>query len=338
MIRFPMIYFIVVIHAPRLVSYADNPTFSNFIGSFAIDGLARLGIPMLTCISGFLVFRKALDLNYPLLMRKRFISLVTPLLIWNIPVVLALYVAQSQGLVDYDFASRKTMYPFDLMTWLNAVFSITDYPIIGPMHFLRDLFVICLFAPWLGMLLRNIPILGLIVLLIVFMPNLDGHLIRTDTMIISFYVGGMAATMNWDLKVLDKFAIPLVFLLMLICTLVVLMDVNRPNWLRLLAPFIVWPASSMLLGTRLGRWLADRSRASIFLFLFHGLILLALFTKLPNLYNTEYALFFWLTIPVLVAVMSELTYSFLNRFFPTFLVVLMGGRKTTAQKEASVGA
>ena len=115
MIRYPMIFLIVVVHIPQIVDYVDEPTFLTFIASNVIHGLTRLGIPMLTCISGFLLFQKAQDLNFPLLMRKRFVSLVTPLLIWNIPVVLALYFVQSQGLTDYEFAPPKTMYPFDLM-------------------------------------------------------------------------------------------------------------------------------------------------------------------------------------------------------------------------------
>jgi len=56
MIRYPMIFLVVVVHVPRIVGYADEPSFLTFIASFIVDGLARLGIPMLTCISGFFVF------------------------------------------------------------------------------------------------------------------------------------------------------------------------------------------------------------------------------------------------------------------------------------------
>ena len=34
MIRFPMIYFIVVVHTPKIVGYANEPTIPTFIGSF----------------------------------------------------------------------------------------------------------------------------------------------------------------------------------------------------------------------------------------------------------------------------------------------------------------
>lgn len=338
LIRYPMIYLMMIVHVPRIIGYDDDPNMLTFIGSFVTDGLMRLGVPVLACISGFLVFHKTLDLNFPLLMRKRFVSLVTPLFIWNIPVVLTLYVVQSQGLIEYDFADKKTMYPFDLMIWVNGVLSVTDYPINYPMNFLRDLFVICFFAPWMGMLIRNLPFVGLIALLAVFIPNLDGLLILNNEIVIMFYVGGMAATMNWDLKRLDRYAVPLVGLLLLICVFVVVMGADHPFWLPLLGPFIVWPASSMFVGTPTGRWLRNHSRASIFLFMLHGLVLLTLKAAFPNLYGGEFEFYVWLTTPVLIAIASQFIYVFLDKFLPSFLIVLMGGRKPTAPKITHAGA
>ena len=128
------------------------------------------------------------------------------------------------------------------MTWINGVLSITDYPVNYPMHFLRDLFVMCVFAPWIGKVLRSLPFVGLIVLFVIFVPNLDGQFIRNDTMIISFYAGGMAATLNWDLKRLDRYASLLICLLILICALGVFLRVGKQPWLPFLAPFVVWPA------------------------------------------------------------------------------------------------
>ena len=92
LVRYPMIYLIVVAHTPGMIAYIYDPNALSFIGSFVNDGLIRLAIPMLSCISGFLIFHKTLDQDFPLLMRKRGVSLLFPLLIWNIPVVLMLYV------------------------------------------------------------------------------------------------------------------------------------------------------------------------------------------------------------------------------------------------------
>ena len=330
LVRYPMIYLIVVAHTPGMIAYIDDPNALSFIGSFVNDGLIRLAIPMLSCISGFLIFHKRLDQDFSLLMRKRGVSLLFPILIWNIPVVLMLYVVQSQGLISYDFADRKTMYPIDLMVWINGVLSITDYPINYPLHFLRDLFVICLLVPWMGILLRKAPFTGLLALLVIFIPNLDGLLIRNDTIIITAYIGGMAAVMNWDLRYLDRYFVPLICVLVMMCTLIVVVDAGRPIWLPLFAPFIVWPGSSVLVGTPLGRWLKKLSRASVFLFLLHGLVLLALTAVFSRLAENANEFYVWLLIPVLVAVASQSIYLFLNSLSPGLLTVLLGGRRSIA--------
>ena len=335
LIRYPMIYLIVIAHMPRITGFVDDPNVLTFISSFVTDGLIRLGIPMLTCISGFLIFHKALDLKFALLMRKRFISLITPLLIWNVPLVLVLYVVQSQGLIEHDWVAQRNMYPIDVMNWVNAVFALTDYPINYPMHFLRDLFVLCLLAPIIGILLRNTPSLGLIVLLAIFVPNLDGLLIRNDAMIITFYIGGIAAIKTWDLRCLDRYAVPLICLLLLICSVVVLFDAGRPFWIPLVAPFFVWPASSLFLATKMGKWLINHSRASIFLFMVHGLMLSALSFALPNLYGEQYAFVVWLMVPILVAISVQYAYVILETFMPDFLIILIGGRKSPSDHSVS---
>lgn len=83
-----MIYLVVDAHMPWVVRNVDDPTVLTFVGTFVTDGLIRLAILIISCISGFLIFYKAMDLNFLLLLRKRFNALVLPLLIWNMPVVL----------------------------------------------------------------------------------------------------------------------------------------------------------------------------------------------------------------------------------------------------------
>lgn len=329
LIRYPMIFLIVVSHSPNLSSFADDPNLSTFITSLVSDTFIRLAIPMLSCISGFLIFYKAMEQNFPLLLRKRFNALVSPLIVWNVPIVLALYAVQSQGLIDYEFAPRKTMYPADLMTWLNGIFSITDFPINFPMHFLRDLFIITLFVPLMGIALRKFPFIGLIILLAIFVPDFDGQLIRTNTIIVTFYVGGMAAKMGWDLKYLDRYTVPLFFLMFSMCVFIVVYDLGRPVWLPLLAPFIVWPIASVLVGSRFGTWLRSLSRASIFLFMFHGLAVLTTWAVFPNLRDETNNVFIWLFVPLLIAMISQVVYLSVDRLSPALLTLLIGGRKPT---------
>ena len=322
-----MLYLVVVAHIDPGRTYIDDPGVLNFLISFVAEGVVRVTISMLTCMSGFLVFHKALDLNFSVLVRKRASALVAPLLLWNVPLVLVLYLVQSQGLVDHDFAARKTMYPFDLMTWLNGVFSLTDYPVNFPMYFVRDLFVISLLAPLTGALIRRAPYPGLIAFLAVFSLDLDGSLILNDAMFVTFYIGGMAAIQKWDLRRLDRYAGLMIASLLLICCVFATAAPVDPFWLRVSAPFLVWPVFSLLAGTRLGAWLGAHARASIFLFMLHGVLVLILRAEWPQLYGGKVSFLVWLATPVCIAVLCQITYLVLARFAPSFLTVLLGGRR-----------
>ena len=333
-----MIFLIVVSHTPRIPGYLDEPGVLTFIANFVVDGLIPLGIPMLTCISGYLVFKKNLDLNYWLLLRKRFSSLVVPLLIWNIPLVIALYFVQSTGIIAYDgiivyeFAPRRTMYPFEPMVWVNACLALTDLPANYPLHFLRDLVAICLLVPLLSPLARKAPTFGLILIMMVFIPNFDGPLVQTNMMVVTFYIGGIAAAQNWNLSIFDKYAIYLIGLLVVIGSIIVVTGAGRPFWLPLLAPFILWPTASLLLYTPTGNWFGSISRASIFLFLIHGVVFMVLKAISPWSEFGSYAFGVWLASSVLVAFICQLAYVFLDKFFPTLLAVSMGGRSPAAKK------
>jgi len=67
----------------------------------------------------------------------------------------------------------------------------------------------------------------------------------------------------------------------------------------------------------------------------HGLMPLTLKAEFPNLYSTDFTFYVWLMLPILVAIVSQFIYLFLDKFFPRFLIALMGGRKSTAPKAAN---
>lgn len=332
LLRYPMIFLIVVSHVPRISSFSEEPGLYTYITTFLVDGLIPLGIPMLTCISGFLVFSKGLEKNYQLLLRKRFVSLVIPLLAWNIPLALGLYIVQSTGITAYEFAQAKTMYPVDPVNWINGILALTDFPLNYPLHFLRDLFVICLLVPLLGWLVRNAPVPGLIALLVIFVPDLDGVLMRNNMMIVTFYIGATAASQNWNLRSLDRYAIALVLSLIVIGTFIVLMDAGRPTWLRLMAPFLLWPASSLIAGSRIGTWLDGMSRASIFLFLAHGIVFLVMNIIMPDLIAGTHEFSIWLALPFLVSFICHAIYLVLNTLVPDLLAIVMGGRRPSTKQ------
>ena len=328
LLRYPLIYLMVVLHVPTMTGFNEDPGIKAFIGGYFDLGLVRLSIPMLSCISGFLIFHLELDRNFALLIRKRSYSLLLPMVIWNLPLVVLLYFVQAFQLTSYEFNSTGQMYPFEPMRWINGVFAVSSFPIVGPMHFMRDLYVVSFLAPLMGWVIRRAPLTGLIVLIAIFYRGLDGEFIRSNTIPIMFYLGAMAAVKQWDLKLLDRFALPSAIVVLVICAVAVLLDIGRPAWLPLISPLLVWPAASLLVGSRAGRWLAVHGQVAVFLFMFHGLVLIFLLRAFPDYQSGEYEFWIWLAGPMLITIGSHQLFLILRRFSPGLLTLLVGGRKT----------
>jgi hypothetical protein len=268
-----------------------------------------------------------LDRDFRLLIRKRSAALLSPMIVWNLPLVLLLYVVQASGLTSYQFNDSGQMYPFDLMHWINGVFAVTDFPIVGPMHFMRDLYLVSFLAPLMGWAIRKAPVSGLIVVLVIFYPGLDGDFMRNNSIPISFYCGALAAVKKWDVKCLDRYAIPIGCLLLLICSGVVLLDLGRPMWLWVIAPFLAWPTASLFVDTRAGRWFARQGQAAVFLFMFHGFVLIFLRRAFPHYQQGPFEFLIWLAGPLLITILSQQVYLFLSKHLPGLLALLLGGRK-----------
>jgi len=330
-LRFPLLYLIVVIHVPWLALYAVEPSVKTFIGEFFINGIVRVSIPMLTCISGFLIFHMKLDQHFKTLVRKRTWALIVPMIVWNLPLVVFLYVIQAWELTPYSFNKSGQMYPFDLMQWLNGVFAITQFPIVGPMHFMRDLYLVSFMAPLMGWFIRKAPLTGLVILLVIFYPGLDGQFMRTDSIPISFYIGAMAAVKNWDLRKWDAYAVPIGIALIAVCATLVFLPLEKPMWLPIIAPFMVWPLSSLLVKTRAGQWFARNGQSAIFLFMFHGLVLIFLLRAFPHYHEGNFDFLIWLLTPLLITLLSHQVYRLLARYVPAFLSLLLGGRKVSGK-------
>ncbi len=329
-----MVYLVVISSVPSMMDYADQPGLLTFLVSCVNNGLALLGLPMLACLFGFLVFQRGLDLKFARFIRERFVSLVLPLLAWNVPVLMLLYLLQSRGLNINGYVPINEVYPFEWMSWVNSVFSVTELPLIQPTVFLRDLFVICLLAPLLGIMLRFIPILGLALLVVMSVTNFDGFLFHNNVIPVTFYLGAMAARLEWDVKRFDQYAAQLLGVLLVVCFVFVLFEVSMPFWLAMFAPLIVWPATTLIVNTPTGQWLATLSRAGLFLLLFHGVVLATLNVAYPYLYSGRFEFYVWLTVPVIAAISSQLLFLFLDRFIPGLLTLLLGGRKSSLVKFA----
>ncbi|MEM8833004.1 MAG: acyltransferase [Pseudomonadota bacterium] len=320
-----LIFGIIVIHVPPSLPLAElSQAPFDLIRGFFTHGLFRGSVPVLTMISGYLLFHSQIDQQFNQLIKKKSRSLLLPLILWNIPLLVVVFIIQQQGLMQHDFSAQ--LVPFDWLNWLNALTGLTGVTINYPLNFLRDLFVLALLAPIFGWFIRYQPKMGLILVMALFYSTWDGRLIYNNIMPINFYLGGMAAIYQWNVKRLDPYAIPAVILLAILCFAVAWFDFFEPRSFKTLSPFLIWPALALLCHSRVGHFLASLSPHSFFVFLSHGPILFAVAIVYGRFNHSLPFAVYWLLAPFVVFGIAVYSHKFLRHFFPTITRFILGGR------------
>ncbi len=269
-LRFVMIFGIVILHTPMYVplSQVGSAPF-DLVKAFLQHAVFRSTVPVLTFISGYLLFSSSMPAQPLALISKKFKSLVVPFLVFNLPLVAIVFLLQSAGPLPVYYQ----LVPAKLDVLLEAAFALTVSPLNYPLYFLRDLFVLCALSSVFAPMLRRAPVAGLVLVGLIFLLNLDGWLVLRTDMPVTFYLGALCAVQKVDMRRLDKYAPAFIAVFLVLCGLVVTFKVRNTTGLRLIAPLLIWPAASLLVETRIGRWLAGMSKYSFFIFLTHAPIL-----------------------------------------------------------------
>ena len=296
-LRAIMIFGIVVLHTPAYVPIAEiGSGWFDLTKAFFQSAVFRCAVPMLTCISGYLLFQSGPDTDFKKLAVKKCRTLLIPFLTCNVLLSALLYVLQSH----YPLQTSYQLYPFDSATMFDAAFSLTKAPVNYPLHFIRDLFILMMLSPLFGWLLKHSPLQGLLLVALIFWFNMDGYFIQRNEMAIMFYVGGMAAVQKWNLRRLDDHAGACLVLFLALCSLVVIFQISNTTFLRFLAPVLIWPATALISNTNAGSWIARRSKYSFFVFLLHAPLLLVWYTAYKKFVPEGFYPLYWFVTPVLV--------------------------------------
>jgi len=321
--RYLMVIGIVVLHLPpyQPLSEVGGSLFS-YVKAFFSYGVFRATVPVLTVMSGYLIFKAGLQYDTRKLLLTKIRSILVPLVLWNIPPAAAVYLIQKYGLLSHSFSAE--LYPVTLMGWVNALTGLSAAPINYPLNFLRDLFVISALTPVVWLILKKIPYIGLAVIAIVYYFNLDGQLVLRNSMLVSFYIGALAAHKNWNVLALDKYAIPLLCVFILFSAFLIFFKVENRELFRFAAPFLVWPAMSLVTNLKFATVLLRHAKSSFFTFLAHGpiiLVLWLLFSSLPM--NIPYYVY-WLVAPILTVVFLAWLCRVFKQRMPRLASVMLG--------------
>lgn len=347
-LRFPLIVLVVMIHAHiTTMAMGENvwvfdsahfPVY-NTVSTFFSEILARIAVPMFFFFSGYLFFRNAPQVFSSAFfiskLKSRAKSLLVPYIIWNLLVLVLFFVLQT-WFSSFASGYSKLIKDYTLTDYFRVFWCTEEnhFPICFQLWYIRDLMVVCVFAPVIWWLIHRTGIVSVLLLTILWVsgvwPYIPGI---SDTAFAFFSAGALFAVKDISVvcfcRKLRFVALPAA----LVLTLVLLwkescFDMKLLLNLDIISMMIYVCAavsSSVHKSVRPGSTLLSRS--SFFIFAYHVLPMIFL-TKImlkfiqPTAEISILAVYF--AAPMAVVLLGIFLYWVLSRIFPRTTYLITG--------------
>ena len=190
-------------------------------------------VPLLSMVSGWLFFSFIPENAWHSIfrrMRRRFISLYMPLVVWNAGYLLLFYAAYRWN-PNASVFTHATRLGINFLgagwkDYVNAVFGVTSEPFALQFWFVRDLFVTALVTPVFWLFIRTIPWIGAVLMAIIWLSDWNMFIFFRPDVPFFFYLGALVHQKKLSM------VIPLKTTIILFTVYVALVA------LRALAPFV----------------------------------------------------------------------------------------------------
>ncbi len=263
--------------------------FATWFNSFILF-IFFSAVPLLSIISGYLFFNFNRSDAWEAItkrMKRRFVSLYIPLILWN-----SLYLVCFYALFIYNpdnalfTTSKRLSLNFSMAGWMdyiNYIFAITTHPLAFQFWFVRDLFVTAMITPLLWPLIKHIPAIGTVILGYLWLDNSDALIFTRWDVPLFFYLGGVIRCNNLPLAISKKHTLFLTILYIILAglraaapLLVEFSPESPPKWLyiatnllRLPGLLACWGIFSLLKNQYIGRKLLPISSTAFFIYAAH---------------------------------------------------------------------
>lgn len=352
LMRILLIAGIVFVHIPY------DPPRSPYLGTYGVvdwirvylgDSLFRIGVPCLSAISGYLLFRRGLSgLHYPKVMRSKAKTVLLPFLLWNLTFLLLVLIAQKLGISQGYLPDVAGATPRELASYALA---LEAWPVNLPLYFLRDLLLCLALSPLIGHLVMRYPLATLLLFLAYAVLPVPNGIFLKKSILFGFSLGAYVALHQVDVKRLDAHARPVVLAVglasLLLAAGLYATGPEFPQWIDVLRGLVAisgifgaWALSSLLIRTRLGARLGTGSGLSFWIFCAHYPLLVALWMIWNRAGTVPYPVFYFIA-PVLTIAALVASHAVMKQLAPGLLAVLTGNRLDSARNKplgASAGA
>lgn len=313
--------------------------YSFLVQFFISQGLARIAVPIFFIISGYLLFlnKNYTSIEYFLILKKRFKSLVIPYLFWSCLLFVVFFLLQSLPQAA-PFFKQKHIINYTFTEVLQAIFI---YPIPFQLWFIRDLFILIFFSPLLYVIIKYAKNLLLLILLTTWWFQFD-FIIFSNEAILFFTVGGTLAVKKLDLniQIFSKISILLLFLWVFIIlseTILVYKSILNKSILNsihksgiLVGIVAIWSVYDFLhLKTNIiNLKFISLTKTSFFIYVCHEPLLEILKIVSYKIFGSSQflKLIVYFTIPLLIIPIFILVGFWFKKNAPNFFSIVTGGR------------
>jgi succinoglycan biosynthesis protein ExoH len=347
---------IVFVHVPY------NPATSPFIGAngwfdwlrvFLGDSLFRVGVPCLSMISGYLLFRRGMQsFDYGKTLQSKAKTVLLPFLLWNLGLFAAVWLVQSVGIGQGYFPD---LHGSSVREMLTFAFAAEDLPVNIPLYFLRDLIVCIALSPLLALLVRRFALPTLAILFVfAVVPDVAFPIVIKKSILFSFTMGIFLALRSADLKALDRFAVSgTIGTIAAAVALSIAQYQSGPDYpwmvdlarnaLSMIGAFGFWMISAIAIQSRFGQRLAATGSLSFWVFCAHYPVLMIMWMVWNKIAGVDAYPVFYIGAVVLTLTIMVITNGLAMRLVPPVYQVLTGsrGRKEKLAKataSSSVGS
>ena len=145
--------------------------------------LGLSSVSLLSVVSGYFIVSSLLKAGAGQLAVSKFKTLIVPMVAWN---VLMLALLAAYGVLSGNWRDMPELSTIGIA---NAFLAVTEWPLVVPLWFLRDLFVCCLFAPLLYPALRRWPAATLLLLVAFTLFGEDLYILQRPQLLLFFGLG-----------------------------------------------------------------------------------------------------------------------------------------------------
>lgn len=337
LMRIVLISGIVFVHVPY------DPANSPFLGLnglidwlrvFLGDSLFRIGVPCLSAISGYLLFRRGFEgFSYGKTLRTKATTVLVPFLLWNLAFLAFVFLAQKVGIGFGYLPDVANATPREMAT---LAFALEGWPINLPLYFLRDLLLCLVLSPILAFLVLRYPRATLLVFFAYAVLPVPNGIFLKKSILFGFSSGIAIALHRVDVGAVDRYASQIsaavVAAALLLSVALFLVGPDFPVWLEILRAMTAlsgivgaWALSDLLLRTRLGTRLSKGGGLSFWIFCAHYPLLVGLW-MVWNRVGIDHYVAFYFAAPLLTITILVITHAIVQRSLPGLHALLTGSR------------